>query len=165
MTDKEFTNVENDLVVSFNYTLTVDGEVIDSSTDEGPLEYLHGHSNIIPGLEKEITGMAIGDSKHVDVAPEEGYGLLDEEAVLEVDRSEFPENVPLESGIELEITDDDGELMYATITEVGEESIKLDTNHPLAGKTLHFDVEITALRKATAVEIEHGHVHFGHDHD
>jgi FKBP-type peptidyl-prolyl cis-trans isomerase SlyD len=163
MTDKEFTNVENDLVVSFNYTLTVDGEVIDSSTEEGPLEYLHGHSNIIPGLEKELTGMTVGDSKHVDVAPEEGYGLLDDEAVLEVDRAEFPENVPLEPGIELEITDDEGDLMYATIAEIGEESIKLDTNHPLAGKTLHFDIEITGLRKATEVEIEHGHVHFGHD--
>ncbi len=165
MTDKEITKVANDLVVSFNYTLTVDGEVIDSSTEEGPLEYLHGHSNIILGLEKELTGMAVGDSKQVEVAPEEGYGLLDEEAVLELDRSEFPENVPLELGIELEITDGEGDMMFATIADISEEMVTLDTNHPLAGKTLQFDVEITGLREATEVEIEHGHAHFGHgDH-
>jgi len=164
MTDKEFTTVANDLVVSIEYTLTVDGELIDSSEGEGPLDYLHGHANIIPGLEKELTGMSIGDSKKVKVAPAEAYGELDEEAVIEIPRDEFPEDVPLEPGIELEITDDEGDTMFAQIVEIGDDNILLDTNHPLAGKTLHFDVKVTGLREATDVELEHGHVHFGHDH-
>jgi FKBP-type peptidyl-prolyl cis-trans isomerase SlyD len=166
MSEKDkLTSIANDLVVSFDYTLYVDGEVVDSSEGAGPLEYLHGHANIIPGLEKEMIGMKVGEEKKVTVAPEEAYGVLDPEAVLEVDREEFPENVPLEPGIELEITDDGGDILYATITEIGEEVVKLDTNHPLAGQTLVFEVKVTGLRQAEEEEIEHGHVHYGHDHD
>lgn len=164
MTDKEITKVADDLVVAIDYSLTVDGELIDTSEGEGPLEYLHGHANIIPGLEKELDGMSVGESKKVEVSPEEGYGELDDEAILEIPREEFPENVPLQPGIELEITDDEGDTMFAQIVEVGDENILLDTNHPLAGKTLHFDVTVTGLRAATESELEHGHVHFGHDH-
>jgi FKBP-type peptidyl-prolyl cis-trans isomerase SlyD len=167
MTDKEKLNqVANDLVVAIKYELTVDGEMIDSSEGDAPLEYLHGHANIIYGLEKELTGMKIGEAKKVEVSPEEGYGEVDPEAVLEVPRTEFPDDVPLKPGIELEITDDEGDMMFATITKVGEENVVLDTNHPLAGKTMFFDVSIVDLRKATEAEIEHGHVHFGgHTHD
>lgn len=166
MTDKEkFTEVANDLVVTIEYKLTVDGEMIDSSEGEAPLEYLHGHANIIFGLEKELTGMKVGESKSVEVSPEEGYGEVDEEAVLEVPRGEFPSDVPLEPGIELEITDDEGDMMFATIIEVGDEDVVLDTNHPLAGQTLFFEVSVVGLRPATETEIEHGHVHFGHEHD
>ncbi len=164
MTDKEITKVADDLVVAIDYSLTVDGELIDTSEGEGPLEYLHGHANIIPGLEKELDGMSVGESKKVEVSPKEGYGELDDEAILEIPREEFPENVPLQPGIELEITDDEGDTMFAQIVEVGDENILLDTNHPLAGKTLHFDVTVTSLRAATESELEHGHVHFGHDH-
>ena len=164
MTEKEITTVADDLVVAIEYTLTVDGEMIDTSEGEGPLEYLHGHANIIPGLEKELDGMSVGESKKVEVSPEEGYGELDDEAILEIPREEFPENVPLQPGIELEVTDDEGDTMFATIVEIGDENILLDTNHPLAGKTLHFDVTVTGLRAATDSELEHGHVHFGHDH-
>ena len=165
MTDKnELTEVTNDLVIAIEYKLTVDGEVIDSS-DEGPLEYLHGHANIIFGLEKELTGMKVGESKKVEVSPEEGYGELDLEAVLEVPRTEFPDDVPLEPGIELEITDDDGDMMFATIMEIGDENVILDTNHPLAGQTLFFEVKVAGLRAAEEAEIEHGHVHFEHSHD
>jgi FKBP-type peptidyl-prolyl cis-trans isomerase SlyD len=166
MSEKDkLTSIANDLVVSFDYTLYVDGEVVDSSEGAGPLEYLHGHANIIPGLEKEMIGMKVGEEKKVTVAPEEAYGVLDPEAVLEVDREEFPENVPLEPGIELEITDDGGDILYATITEIGEEVVKLDTNHPLAGQTLVFEVKVTGLRQAEEEEIEHGHVHYDHGHD
>ncbi|MFN2146399.1 MAG: peptidylprolyl isomerase [Anaerolineales bacterium] len=166
MTDKEkFTEVANDLVVTIEYKLTVDGEMIDSSEGDAPLEYLHGHANIIYGLEKELTGMKVGESKSVEVSPEEGYGEVDEEAVLEVPRSEFPADVPIEPGIELEITDDEGDMMFATIIEVGDEDVVLDTNHPLAGQTLFFEVSIVDLRPATETEIEHGHVHFGHEHN
>ena len=159
------TQAADDLVVTIEYTLTVDGEVIDSSEEGGPLDYLQGHANIIPGLEREIEGMKIGDNKKVTVAPEDGYGLIEPDAILEVDRDEFPEDVPVEVGVELEITDDEGDMMFATIIEVGDDVVQLDTNHPLAGKELHFDVTVVDLREASEEELEHGHVHFGGDHD
>ncbi len=159
------TAVADDLVVTIDYVLTVDGEVIDSSEEEGPLDYLHGYDNIIPGLEQALKGMKVGDSKKVVVAPEDGYGEIDDEAFLEVSRDEFPEDVPLNVGIELEITDNDGDMLYATILEVGKETVKMDTNHPLAGKTLNFDVKVVDLRHATEEELDHGHVHSGHGHD
>lgn len=159
------TQAADDLVVTIDYTLTVEGEVVDSSEEEGPLDYLQGHENIIPGLEQEIEGMKIGESKTVFVAPEDGYGLIEPDAVIEVDRSEFPENVPVEVGVELEITDSEGDMMFATITEVGDEVVKLDTNHPLAGKELQFEVTVKDLREASEEELQHGHVHYGGDHD
>jgi len=164
VSEEKITQVAKDLVVTIDYTLTVDGEVLDSSEEEGPLDYLHGHDNIITGLEKELTGMQVGDSKKVSVAPEEGYGALDPEARFELPREEFPEDVPLELGIELEITDHDGDTMFAKIIEVGEDVVELDTNHPLAGKTLHFDVTVKGIRKALKEEIEHGHAHYGDHH-
>jgi FKBP-type peptidyl-prolyl cis-trans isomerase SlyD len=153
------TQVANDVIVTIDYTLTVDGEVLDSSEEEGPLEYLQGHQNIIPGLERELAGMKVGGSKNVTVAPEDGYGDVDQEAIMDVPLSEFPEEVPLEKGFELEVTDKDGDIMLAKIVEVGETTVKLDTNHPLAGKTLHFDVKVVDLRPATDEELTHGHVH------
>ncbi len=153
------TQVADDVVVTIDYTLTVDGEVLDSSEEEGPLEYLQGHQNIIPGLERELAGMKVGGSKNVTVAPEDGYGNVDQEAIMDVPLSEFPEEVPLEEGFELEVTDKDGDIMLAKIVEVGETTVKLDTNHPLAGKTLHFEVKVVDLRPATDEELTHGHVH------
>ena len=163
-TEEKLTQVADDLVVTIDYTLTVDGEIIDSSKEEGPLDYLHGHDNIIYGLEKELTGLQVGDSKNVAVVPEDGYGEIDLEAMFDLPRDEFPEDVPLELGIELEITDYDGDTMFAKIVKVGKDSVQLDTNHPLAGKTLHFDVTIISLRKASDEEIDHGHAHYGADH-
>ena len=101
----------------------------------------------------------IGDNKKVAVAPADGYGELDKEAYADVPRAEFPDNIPLEKGIEIQVRDQSGHPMYARIDTVGNESIKLDFNHPLAGKTLNFDVTIMALRNATADELSHGHVH------
>ena len=165
MSDEKYDEVAENLVVSIDYVLTVEGEEIDSSKEEGPLEYLHGFANIISGLEKELAGMKVNDSKQVDIAPEEAYGLVDEEAIISVPVEEFPEDVPLEPGIELEITDQDGDMMFATIVKVGKKNVKLDTNHPLAGKTLHFDVSVVSIRPATEEELDHGHVHYGHDHE
>jgi FKBP-type peptidyl-prolyl cis-trans isomerase SlyD len=162
--EEKATQVADDLVVTIDYTLTVDGEVFDSSEEEGPLDYLHGHGNIIFGLEKELTGMQVGESKTVLLEPEEGYGEVDSEAFFDLPREEFPDDVPLEIGIELEITDNDGEMMFAKIVEVDEDNVRLDTNHPLAGKTLQFDVTVNGIREATAEEIEHGHAHYGNGH-
>ena len=156
--------VTENLVVMIDYKLTVEGELLDSSGDDGPLEYLHGHQNIIPGLERELAGMKTGESKQVSVAAVDGYGEIDDEAIMDVPREEFPEIIPLDPGIELEITDQDGEIMLAKILEIGDETVKLDSNHPLAGKALEFDVKVVELREATDEEIAHGHVHSGHTH-
>ncbi len=156
--------VQDGQVVSMDYTLHVDGEMLDTSVGDRPLEFLQGAGNIIPGLEKELYGMAIGDSKKVQVAPEDGYGLVDEDSVVDIPRVEFPADLPLEVGLELRLEDENGYPMRAIILEINDEFVQLDFNHPLAGKTLHFDVTVVGLREATAEEMEHGHVH-GEDDD
>ncbi len=160
------TQVADKLVVTIDYTLTVEGEEVDSSREEGPLTYLHGYGNIISGLEKALVGLKVGDQKQVTVTPEDGYGEYDEEAVMEVPRDQFPAEIPLEPGIELHITDEDNETMHAIILEVGDDIVVLDTNHPLADQELNFDVTIVSLRTATKEELAHGHVHGegGHHH-
>lgn len=157
--------VAGDMVVSMDYTLTVDGEVVDSSKERGPIEFLQGHHNIIPGLEKALNGMTIGESKSVVVAPEEGYGVSDPEEIKDIDKGEFPVEIPLTPGVNLEMKDDEGHVMYGTIMEVGDETVKMDFNHPLADKELHFEVKIAGLREAAPEELAHGHVHSdGHHH-
>jgi FKBP-type peptidyl-prolyl cis-trans isomerase SlyD len=162
--ENQIAKVAENVVVQIDYTLTVDGEEIDSSKEEGPLEYLQGHANIIPGLERELDGMGVGDSKKVVVAPADGYGEFSDEAIMDVPRGDFPEEIPMEVGIQLQVTDKDGDMALGTIVEVGDESVKLDMNHPLAGQELHFDVEVVGLRAATDEELAHGHVHGGHHH-
>jgi len=158
--------VADDLVVTIDYTLTVEGEVLDSSEEEGPLEYLHGYQNIIPGLEREMAGMKVGEKKKVTVAPVDAYGEIEDDAIVDVPRNEFPKDLPLEAGLELEVTDKDKNIMLATILEVSEDTVTLDTNHPLAGKTLHFEISVLDLRSPTEEELAHGHVHtHGHAHD
>lgn len=151
--------VEKDLVVSMDYSLTVDGEMVDSSEGTEPIEFIQGFGNIVPGLEKELYGMAIGEKKSVLVPAAEGYGIYDPEAVLKVDRAEFPDDIPMEKGIEVSIQNEDGEVMVAVLEEFDAKTVTLNGNHPLAGKDLSFDITIAGLREATAEEIEHGHVH------
>ncbi len=146
-------------VVAMDYTLRVDGEIADSSEGHEPLEFLQGVGNIIPGLESALYGMAVGESKKVIVSAADGYGEFDAEALVEVPRAEFPPQIPIELGIELQVRGQDGETMHGHISKVGEETVELDFNHPLAGKELHFDVTITALREASDEELLHGHVH------
>lgn len=160
------TLVADDVVVEIEYTLTVDGEVLDSSEEDGPLEYLHGYENIVLGLERALTGKAVGDTVKVTVKPEDGYGELDEEAIVFVPREEIPAEIPLEEGTEIVMEDDDGEYVTAIISWIGADEVKLDFNHPLAGYTLNFDVKVVGLREATEEELDHGHVHAGgHHHD
>lgn len=155
--------VADDVVVSIDYTLTVDGEVVDSTEGDEPLQFLQGHQNIIPGLERELAGMKVGDSKQVVVSAGEAYGEVDPDNVVDVPRSEFPAEIPMEPGTELEVKNADGEVLSATIAEVNADSVKLDFNHPLAGKQLTFDVSIVELRSATEEELAHGHVHYEDD--
>lgn len=152
-------------VVSMQYTLHVDGEVMDQSEEGEPLEFIQGEGHIIPGLENALYGMAIGESKNVVVPAGEGYGTLDEEAFVEIPRDQFPAEIPLEVGLQLQVRSQDGETMPARIVQVTEDTVRLDFNHPLAGKQLTFDIKIVGVRPATAEEMEHGHVHGQHDHD
>jgi FKBP-type peptidyl-prolyl cis-trans isomerase SlyD len=154
-------------VVSLDYELKLaNDEVIDSSEENAPLEYLHGYKNIIPGLESELAGMAIGEQKQVTVLPEQAYGVRDPESVAEYPRDTFPESLKLEVGEPIAMRDSEsGESFQAVITEIHDETIMLDFNHPLAGETLFFKVKIADLREPTSEELSHGHVHqAGHNH-
>lgn len=151
--------VENGLVVAMNYTLHIDGELVDETGEGDPLEFIQGEGHIIPGLEKALYGMAVGEKKTVEVEAKDGYGELDEDAFNDVPRSDFPSDIPLEEGVDLEVEDEDGEIVNACIAAINEDTITLDYNHPLAGFDLSFNVEIVGLRKATPSELEHGHVH------
>jgi len=156
--------IEDGKVVSMDYTLHVDGEVVDTSAGRKPLEFIQGTGNIIPGLERELYGMGIGESKKVNVSPTDGYGELDPKAYANVPRAEFPNNIPLEKGVQVQVRNQSGNPMYAHIDEFTDEVVKLDFNHPLAGKTLNFDVTIVALRGASPEELDHGHVHEAEHH-
>ncbi len=153
-------------VVTLEYTLTVDGQVVDSSEQHGPVSYIHGVGQMIPGLEKAIEGMAVGDSKEVVVPPEEGYGPEDPEAFISIPRNEFPPTIPLDVGTGVQLSDPQGRVFNAVIHEVADDHVVLNFNHPLAGKTLYFTVKVVGLREATTEELAHGHVHGegGHEH-
>lgn len=152
------------MVVTMHYTLTNDkGDVLDSSRGSDPLDYLHGHGNIIPGLEKALEGASAGHKSKVTVAPAEGYGEKNDELVFEAARDQFPPDMTLALGERVYAEGPQGPISF-TIVELTEKGAKLDGNHPLAGQTLHFEVEIVSVREASAEETEHGHVHGEHGH-
>jgi FKBP-type peptidyl-prolyl cis-trans isomerase SlyD len=151
--------VEKDLVISMDYELKVENSIIDFSEEGDPIIFLQGHGNIIPGLEKAIQDMKIGDSKEVFVKAADAYGEFDPENFTEVPRTGFPEEIPLEVGTEIGVNDENGEELSAYIEEVDVDKITLNFNHPLAGKDLEFKVKIVGIREATAEELEHGHIH------
>jgi FKBP-type peptidyl-prolyl cis-trans isomerase SlyD len=156
--------VTDDLVVSLDYTLRLDdGEIIDSSADREPLEFLQGQGQIIPGLEQALYGMAVDDQKDVEVAPADGYGERDADAVELVDRDVFPPDLDIKPGIGLRMRDGSGQAMDAYVADVRPDGVLLDFNHPLAGETLFFQVKIAALRAATGDELAHGHIHDSED--
>lgn len=151
--------IANDLAVAIHYTLTDDqGETLDSSAGAEPLTYLHGHLNIIPGLESALDGLAVGDKKQVTVQPAEGYGEFDESLVQDVPREMFTGVDQIEPGMAFEVDGPDGHHLVE-VTKVEEETITIDGNHALAGKVLNFDVEVVEVRAATEEELQHGHIH------
>jgi len=164
-TENQPIKIADNNVVTMDYELRIDGEVVDTSEDGDPIVFLQGAGQIIPGLEKAIYGLTAGDKKSVTVAPEDGYGEIDPDSIVEVPKDEFPEDFPLELGVEITVNTEDEddesleEEMEATIVAINEDTITLDFNHPLAGKSLNFDVNILEVREATPEEIEHGHVH------
>ena len=153
--------VADDMVVSMDYTLTLDdGEVVDSSEGREPLEFLHGRGQIIPGLEKELYGMTVGDAKKVAVAPTDGYGVPDDDAFQLYPREAFPDNMDLKEGMGLHMRDTESDqVIEAYVYEIRPDGVVLDFNHPLAGETLYFDVKIAGVRPATSEELAHDHVH------
>ncbi len=161
-------NIDDGLVVGIHYTLKNDGgEVLDTSEEREPLEYLHGAHNIVPGLEKALTGLAIGADFDVVVEPEDGYGARQEGATETIAKDRLPEGMMVFPGMQLNAQDEDGQVYAMWVSEVGDESITVDfKNHPLAGERLHFSGKIMSLREASDEEKTHGHVHGpGHAHE
>lgn len=156
-----------DRVVTIEYTLTAsDGEVLDSSRDTGPFPYLHGHENIVPGLESSLEGKEVGARVEVTLQPEDAYGRRDEALVMTVPRERIPADA-LEIGAEFAVKDPAGEHAVVRLVSIADDTVTLDGNHPLADQVLTFDVTILEIREAEPEELEHGHVHGpdGHDHD
>lgn len=154
--------VKQNVVVGLAYTLYVDGAIEDSAPVSAPLEYLHGRGNLIPGMERQIEGMNVGEKKQITVEPEEGYGEHDPDGVVSLDRGMFPEDYQFYKGREVWLTDDEGRHIRSFLQNWDESTVTLDINHPLAGKTLVFDVEIVSLREGTDEEIEAGSLETQH---
>lgn len=147
-------------VVTIYYTLKDDADkVIDSSSGGEPLAYLHGHGNIIPGLERELAGKSVGDRLTVRVPAAEGYGEYDRALVQKVPRRALKGIANLRVGLRLQAGH-----QAVTVTHIAGDMVTLDGNHPLAGQNLNFDVEIAGVRPATEEELAHGHVHGGGGH-
>lgn len=159
--------IEPNKVVSFDYTLTDEnGAVIDTSNGKQPLAYLHGRGNIIPGLERALEGKSEGQSVSIAVPPNEGYGQRDEKMVQSVPRSAFRGVENIQPGMQFQAQGPQGGPRLVSVVGVDNDNVRIDANHPLAGKTLHFDVKIISIRDATAEELQHGHAHGegGHQH-
>jgi len=151
-------------VVAFAYTLTDDdGAVIDSADTQNPLAYLHGHSQLIPGMENALSGRAAGDRFSIVLSPEEAYGVYDENLAGAVPRSAFEGAGEVEVGMQFQM-EFPGGLRVVTVSAIDDQHVMVDGNHPLAGETLHFDIEVISIRPATKDEIEHRHAHGADGH-
>ncbi len=149
--------VAKNTVVSIDYTLKDDnGQVIDTSQDRGPLQYLHGQGNVIPGLERALEGKSTGDQVRVSLPPTEGYGERIDELRQVVDRSNFKDVPDLQVGMQFRVLTEDDQPMVVTVVNIDGDAVTIDGNHELAGETLHFDVKIHDVRDATSEEIAQG---------
>jgi len=156
--------VAENAVVVIDYTLKDNaGEVIDSSEGAGPLAYLHGAGNIVEGLEEALAGKEAGAEVQASIEPAKAYGERHEDMKQEVPKELFGGVENIEAGMQFQSETDQGPVLV-TVVEVTDEMVTVDGNHPLAGVHLNFDVTIREVREATAEELEHGHVHGGHQH-
>lgn len=156
--------IQNNHVVAVNYklhTVEANGEkvFVEETTAENPLTYLHGVGMMIPKFEDEMNGLTVGDKKSFTISPEEGYGAIDPNAVAQLPLDMFSESGLPPVGAMLPLTDDQGNQFRAVVVEVTDNAVVADLNHPMAGKTLNFDVEVVAARPATEEELSHGHAH------
>ena len=158
--------IENNTVVRFHYTVAEAGDAeVENSREGDPIAILIGHKNIIPGVENALIGHEAGDNFEVTVSPEEGYGLRRDGMTQRLSKKVFPKNAPLQRGAQIMLKTDHGPRMV-TVQKVGMTVVDVDLNHPLAGKTLSFAIEVIDVREGNAEEIAHGHVHGdgGHAH-
>ncbi len=156
-----------DQVVTIAYNLTDEsGALIDSATHDHPFAFLSGQGQILPKLEEKIGTMLIGGKNKVTLEPADGYGEYQEAAIQSVPKKEFPADTEIKEGMSFVANSPDGHQMPFVIKEIAEEEVKVDFNHPLAGRTLNFDLELLDIRDATQEEKSHGHVHGagGHNH-
>ena len=159
------TIISKNSVVTLDYQLKAEnGEVIDSSAQTGPMIYIQGAEDILAGIEDAVNVLSVDDTTTAVVTPEDAYGEYDPEKVGAVPRSAFVGIDDLQVGMQVQEETEDGPLLI-TIREVNEEQVIIDSNHPLAGLTLNFELQVMAIRDATKEELDHGHVHSGHGHD
>ena len=160
--DKDL-QVSDNLVVSMEYKMSIDGEVVEQTLPDEAVQFIQGIGQLIPGLEREIYGLRVGDGKEIHVLPKDGYGEYDadEDAYAEIPVDQFPEDMPVEEGVEVVLQDDAGDEQEAYITAVDDENqiVHLSLNHPLAGQELDFSIKIVGLREASQEELDHQHVH------
>jgi FKBP-type peptidyl-prolyl cis-trans isomerase SlyD len=159
-------NIAQDCVVSIHYTLTNDaGETLDSSAGGEPLAYLHGNGNLISGLERALDGKTAGEKLSVKIAPADAYGEYDKALVQRIPRRTMKGISDIRVGMQLQAQSDQG-ARAVTVTQVVGDMVTIDGNHPLAGQSLNFEVEIAGVRAPTEEELAHGHVHGpgGHHH-
>ena len=157
--------IQNDKVVTLHYHLTnTEGQVIESSRGSEPLTYLHGAGTILSGLENALTGLDVGTTKSVELAPADAYGEHDATKIETLPRGAFDRVQNLEVGMLLQAQDPDGETFTVHVMDIREDTVIIDANHPLAGETLTFAIEVLAIRDATSDELTHGHVHEEGEH-
>lgn len=157
--------IKKDSVVTLSYSLkNNDGTELDQAGADQPLVYLHGNGQIIPGLETNLEGLNSGDKKDVSIQPEEAYGNINPSLVMEIERKNFPPDVDIQPGMQFSADMGEKQQIF-TVLSVGENEVKIDANHPLAGETLHFSIEVLEVRDATKEELEHGHAHTGNEHN
>lgn len=152
--------IKEKTVVSIHYTLTNDnGDVIDTSDDGKPLSFISGLGALIPGLEKELMGKSTGAKFNTRIEPAEAYGERRDELVEKVPRDQLGNIPDLKPGIQLQGQADNGQVLTFTVIAMDDQTVTLDSNHPLAGVALNFAVEVVGIREPTSEELDHGHVH------
>lgn len=163
--------IDKHTVVTVNYTLKVDGELVEETNQESPLTFLAGVGMMIPGFENQLVGKEPGDSYDITVKPAEGYGDTDPEAIIDLPKDIFKVDGELQEdmlvvGNVIPLQDQNGNPLQGVVLEIGGDTVKMDLNHRLSGKTLHFTGKVLEVRAATEDEISHGHVHGqgGHHH-
>jgi FKBP-type peptidyl-prolyl cis-trans isomerase SlyD len=156
--------IAKNTIVTINYTLTDEsGSMIESSEGQEPFSYLHGIGNVIPGLEVSLEGKSAGEAVRVTIPPEDAYGEWDEGKILEIPKDQFSGVDEIKAGMQFSVHSSAGE-QIVTVSKVEGDKVMVDANHPLAGKTLNFDVKVVEVRNATEDEIQHGHAHGPNGH-
>ncbi len=150
--------IADNTVAELNYKLTIDGELVDESHEGHPLAYIHGNGNLIPGMENALTGKSAGDKFSLTLEPKDAYGEYDDALFAKVDRNELSGIDNLEVGLQLEAQFPEG-TQVATVKAIDGDEVTIDGNHPLAGETLNFEIEVVGVRAATEEELAHGHPH------